>query len=224
MNKEKLIQMWKNTERSTKGLFFVIVALVIVILIGLMLLKEQQIMEEAKEKERPILAVEKPVIDEQMLTVNQYSRPQIKLKEVNNIVIHYTANPGSTAQNNRDYFESLATSGATYASSHFIIGIDGEIIQCVPLDEISYCSNNRNDDTVAIEVCHPDDTGEFTKESYNSLVKLTAWLCYKFQLQESEIIRHYDITGKECPKYFVDYPQEFTTLKKKVGELIHAPY
>jgi len=224
MNKDKIIQIWKNTERSTKGLIFIITALSVVILIGLMLLKEQQIIEEAKEIERPILAVEKPVIDEQMLTVNPYSRPKIKLKEVNNIVVHYTANPGSTAKNNRDYFESLATSGATYASSHFIIGIDGEIIQCVPLDEIAYCSNNRNDDTVAIEVCHPDESGEFTKESYESLVKLTAWLCYKFQLQESKIIRHYDVTGKDCPKYFVDNPEKFKKLKEEVGALIHTPY
>ena len=211
-------------DRGTKALIIIIAALLVVIVGGLIVLKESKIVQQEEERERPIVEVEKPEISEQFLTVNPYSRPKTPLKEVNNIVVHYTANPGTTAKNNRDYFEGLATSGATYASSHFIIGLDGEIIQCVPLDEVSYCSNNRNDDTVAIEVCHPDESGEFTDESYESLVKLTSWLCYKFQLQEKEIIRHYDITEKICPKYFVDHPESFEKFKKEVGEKIHAPY
>ena len=50
-----------------------------------------------------------PYIDVQLLTPNEYSRPQLPLNEVDYIAIHYTANPGATAQNNRDYFENLAT-------------------------------------------------------------------------------------------------------------------
>lgn len=211
-------------DRGTKVLIIIIAALLAVIVIGLIVLKESKMVEQEEERERPIIEVEKPEISEQFLPVNPYSRPKTALKEVNNIVVHYTANPGSTAKNNRDYFESLAASGATYASSHFVIGLEGEIIQCIPLDEISYCSNNRNDDTVAIEVCHPDESGKFTDESYEALVKLTSWLCYKFQLQEKEIIRHYDITKKACPKYFVDHPESFEQFKKEVGENIHAPY
>lgn len=36
------------------------------------------------------------------------------------------------------------------------------------------------------------------------MVQLTAWLCKKFDLTEKDVIRHYDITGKICPKYFVE--------------------
>ena len=72
-------------------------------------------------------------IQEEFLTVNPYSRPGTELKNVKKIVIHYTANPGTSAQANRDYFEGLATTRITSASSHFIIGLDGEIIQCVPM-------------------------------------------------------------------------------------------
>ena len=82
--------------------------------------------------------------------------------------------------------------------------MDGEIIQCVPTWEIAYASNERNADTVSIEVCHPDETGKFTDATYRSLVQLTAWLCVKFDLKEDQIIRHYDVTGKNCPKYFVE--------------------
>ena len=108
------------------------------------------------------------------LTPNEYSRPGKELKEVNAIVVHYVGNPGTTAAQNRSYFENLKDTHATSASSHYIIGMEGEIIQCVPLNEISYASNNRNKDTIAIECCHPDETGQFTTATYKSLVKLVA--------------------------------------------------
>lgn len=146
----------------------------------------------------------RPELDVQLLTENEYSRPGIALEQVNAIVIHYTANPGSSAQANRDYFENLQYTQTTKASSHFIVGLEGEIIQCVPTAEIAYASNDRNGDTVAIETCHPDETGQYRSATYDSLVHLTAWLCKKFDLTSEQVIRHYDVTGKICPKYFVE--------------------
>ncbi|WP_262373146.1 hypothetical protein [Treponema phagedenis] len=46
-------------------------------------------------------------IEKQMLTVNPFSRPGQKLQEVKGVVIHWVANPGTSAQANRNYFESL---------------------------------------------------------------------------------------------------------------------
>ena len=43
-----------------------------------------------------------PPIDVELLTPNSWSRPQTRMKKVDGIVIHYTANPGSTAMQNRD--------------------------------------------------------------------------------------------------------------------------
>lgn len=54
-----------------------------------------------------------PVIDVQLLDVNPYSRPGTTIDEIHGIVIHYTANPGSTAQENRDYFNGLKDSHET---------------------------------------------------------------------------------------------------------------
>ena len=73
-----------------------------------------------------------PPIDMELLTPNSWSRPQTRLKKVNGIVIHYTANPGSTAMQNRDYFENLPETQEAQASSHFVIGIEGEVVQCIP--------------------------------------------------------------------------------------------
>lgn len=163
-----------------------------------------------------------PDIDVQLLDVNPYSRPGIESNGITGIVIHYTANPGSTAQENRDYFNGLQYSQETSASSNFIVGLAGEIIQCVPTWEVAYASNDRNYDTVSIEVCHPDETGKFTNKTYRSLVQLTAWLCVKFDLTEDDVIRHYDVTGKNCPKYFVEHEDAWADFKVNVGLAIRS--
>lgn len=151
-----------------------------------------------------------------LLPENQYSRPGIALDEINGIVVHYVGNPGTTAQNNRNYFADLAETGEAYASAHFVIGLDGEIIQCVPLDEIAYCSNSRNSDTISIECCHPDEGGAFNQATYDSLVKLTEFLADYYDLEEEDVIRHYDITGKSCPKYYVDNEDAWLRFKEDV--------
>jgi N-acetylmuramoyl-L-alanine amidase CwlA len=156
------------------------------------------------------------VIKVRYLTPSRFSRPQIQLKRINGIVIHYTANPGTTADNNRSYFEGLKDKKTTYASSHYIVGIEGEVIQCIPLSEISYASNERNDDTIAIECCHPDETGKFTEETYRTLVALTAALCMEFDLKESDILRHYDVTEKLCPLYYVKNEEAWEIFKEDV--------
>ena len=161
-----------------------------------------------------------PPFDVELLDVNEYSRPGISLEQINGIVIHYTANPGSTAQNNRDYFEGLKDSHETKVSSHFVVGIEGEIVLCIPSLEIAYASNSRNSDTLSIECCHTDKTGEFTEATYTSLVRLTGWLCYRFNLTSEDVIRHYDVTGKICPKYYVDHPDAWEQFKADVGEQI----
>lgn len=162
----------------------------------------------------------KPEIEVDLLTVNPYSRSGGKTGKINGIVIHYTANPGSSAKANRDYFENLKDTHQTKASSNFVIGMEGEIIQCVPTWEVAYASNNRNRDTVSIECCHPDETGKFTKATYRSLVRLTAWLCMKFNLSAEDVIRHYDVTGKNCPKYYVENERAWKDFKEDVSNAL----
>lgn len=156
---------------------------------------------------------EQPVIEEDLLPVNEYSRPGTALSEVNAVVVHYTANPGTTAKQNRDYFAGLKETHQTSVSSHFIIGLEGEIIQCVPCDEIAYASNERNKDSVAIECCIEDETGRFNRKTYDALVELTAWLMGRYELGTADVIRHYDVTGKNCPKYFVENATSWRAFK-----------
>ena len=157
-------------------------------------------------------------VKEDLLPVNPYSRCGDKLQRVNAVVIHYVGNPNTTAWQNRSYFENLATTRDTSASSNLIVGLEGEALLCVPLDEVAYCSNDRNYDTVSIEFCHPDADGKPTQDTYDTLVKLTAWLCDLYGLDVEEgIIRHYDVTGKQCPVYFVQNAAEWTQFKADVA-------
>ena len=160
-------------------------------------------------------------IEEDYLRENPYSRPGIALEKVDKIVVHYTGNPATTAQANRDYFESLADSGLTYASSHFVIDLDGTILQCIPLNEISYASNHANSYSISIECCHPDESGEFTTETYNRCVALVGELCKYYRLDpEEDVIRHYDVTGKECPVFYVRHPEEWEAFLDYIKEYI----
>lgn len=151
-------------------------------------------------------------IEEDFLTVNDYSRPGTKLDAVNGVVVHYVGNPGTTARQNHSYFQNLSSTGETYASSHFLIGLEGEIIQNVPLDEVAYCSSQRNSDTISVECCHPDSGGAFTQETYDSLVRLVRWLMEYYELDAGQVIRHYDVTGKECPLYYVRHPGDWESF------------
>ncbi len=216
MNKKQLKHKSKVVTYVSIG-----ICMLLLIFIGLFLYKifSNQEVEYVVVTEE-VLEEEKPDMDVDLLTINPYSRPGTEIEEVNSIVIHYVGNPGSTASENREYFEGLKDSKETEASSNFIVGLEGEIIQCVPTWEIAYASNSRNADSVSIEVCHEDETGEFSDVTYDSVVELTAWLCMKFRLTEKDVIRHYDITGKICPKYYVENEDSWLEFQEDVKELI----
>ena len=152
-------------------------------------------------------------VDDQIIDVDYHSRRGAKLTAINDIVIHYVGNPGSTAQKNRDYYADTLSN----VSSHFVIGLQGEVIQCIPLDEASSASNHRNFDTISIEICHPDASGKFTDATYESVIELTAWLVKACGLEVEQVIRHYEVTGKICPKYYVENEDAWIKLRADVA-------
>ncbi|MCC8068119.1 MAG: N-acetylmuramoyl-L-alanine amidase [Clostridiales bacterium] len=188
--------------------------------------------EETEEETEHVMVVPDPGIDEQLLTVNAWSRPGELCDTITNVVIHYLANPGTTAQQNHDYFESLKNNDELIASgqtteedavsmsANFVIGTEGEIIECVPPGEIAYASNSANHYSVSIENCHLDDTGMFTEATYDSLVKLTAYIVDMYDLDRDSIIRHYDVTGKMCPLYYVENEDKWEEFKDDVMNYI----
>ncbi len=155
---------------------------------------------------------------QEFLTINEYSRPGEELKKVTNIFVHYTANPGTSALNNKSYFQNLAQTHETSASAHFVIGYEGEVVQCIPLDEIAYAVKGRNYDSISIECCYLDKSGKFTEETYETLVEFSAILLENYGLQSTDLRRHYDEGGKLCPKYYVENEDEWERFVEDVGE------
>lgn len=164
--------------------------------------------------------IEPPAITEDFLEINEYSRPGTKLKKVKSIFVHYTANPGTSAQGNRSYFANLAETHERAASAHFIIGYDGEVIQCIPREEQAYAVISRNEDSLSIECCYLDEDGEFTRETYDTLIHMLAWLTQEYHLTTDDILRHYDCGGKLCPLYYVEHEDAWEQLLADVDSYI----
>jgi len=156
-------------------------------------------------------------IEERYLTINPYSRTGEKLQSVKQIVVHWVGNSGSTAIANRNYFESLKDKHI-YASSHYVVGLNGEIIKCIPEDEVAYHAGNRtvNRNSIGIENCHPDWDGKFNENTYNSLVELCVDICKRYNLGIDNIIRHYDVTHKICPAPFVNNEARWNDFKSRL--------
>lgn len=212
-------QQRRRVQRNIR-LGLILLLLLTILLVILKIWKPTWFTNKYIELEGERIEAVEPEIDVELLTVNPYSRPGTQTDKITGIVVHYTANPGSTARENRDYFEGLKDSHETKASSNFIVGLEGEIVQCVPTWEMAYASNSRNIDTVSIECCHPDETGKFNDETYRTMVQLCAWLCLKFDLDEEDVIRHYDVTGKNCPKYFVENEDAWVQFRADIKEAI----
>lgn len=159
-------------------------------------------------------------IKKALLTVNRYSRVGKKMKEVKKIVVHWVGNANTSAMANRNYFENLKN-GKVYASSHYIIGLEGEIVQCIPEDEVAYHATTANGYSIGIENCHPDWSGKFNEKTYNSLIELCTDICKRHGLDpETDILRHYDISKKMCPKYYVQNPESWKKLKADVKAMM----
>ena len=225
VRRARMIESKNKRIRQLRSRIILCAAIVLVLLLGIAVLigkskkAEKTVAEDVSVTDEKYIA-ERPELDVELLPVNKYSRPGTALSEVNGIVIHYTANPGTTALQNREYFAGLAETGETSASSHFIIGLEGEIVQCVPCKEIAYASNDRNKDTISIECCIPDETGRFNESTYRSLVELTTWLMGRYDLGVEDVIRHYDVTGKNCPKYFVEHEEAWDDFHNDLADYI----
>lgn len=152
------------------------------------------------------------------LDIDGEARSGRKLDKVQGIAIHYVGNPGTTAMQNRNYFNQPGVE----VSSHFIVGLEGEIVQCLPLDERSVATNQRNGDTISVEVCHPDETGQYNPTTYAAVVKLAAWLCQQYDLTADSLLRHYDVSGKLCPLYYVEHEDAWLQLKADVADALAA--
>lgn len=139
-------------------------------------------------------------ITDKLIPAGKYNRPGTK-STPKRICVHYTGDCGASADRLTLFFTDNA---AARTSSQYIVGINGEIIRCIPDNEIAYAAANQNANTIHIEVCYKDKTGKFEEKSISALNELVLYLMDKYKISAENILRHYDLTGKHCPAYYVD--------------------
>lgn len=130
--------------------------------------------------------------------------------DIHYLVIHFTANDGDSAKNNADYFAREAPG----ASAHFFVD-EREIWQSVKEKDIAWhCGTRgmyfhpycRNANSLGVELCSRK-RGEkyyFTPETVKNAQQFVRSLMKRYGIPAENVVRHYDVTHKNCPAPFVE--------------------
>lgn len=115
------------------------------------------------------------------------------------ITIHSTGNPNSTAANERAWLDN--PSNSRDASWHYVVD-ENEIIQAIPDNETAWhCGDSYgNKHSIGIEIC---ESGDRTK-TLERAARFVAEKMKEYNFDISNILRHYDWTGKNCPRILID--------------------
>lgn len=133
-------------------------------------------------------------------------------KNIQYIVIHYTANKGDTALNNINYFAN----NTVKASAHYFVD-ESHIYTSVPVrDTAWHCGGKRqsssggkwyekctNANSIGIEMCLWDKAGNIRENTVNNTIELTKYLMSVYNIPAENVIRHWDVNGKYCPQPFI---------------------
>ena len=125
------------------------------------------------------------------------------------LVIHYTGNDGDSDESNARYFQN----NVTQTSAHYFVDSDS-ITMSVPDEYIAYhCGAKtykhkecRNSNSIGIEICDDVRNGVIhpSAKTIQNTIELVRQLMEKYNIPHEHIIRHYDVTGKKCPSFWVD--------------------
>lgn len=135
------------------------------------------------------------------------------------IVIHYTANDGDTDENNGKYFKN----NIVKASAHYFVD-DDSVTQSVPDNYTAYSVGGKkysntattgggsfygkctNSNSISVELCDDFKNGVIypSAKTIENALELVRFLMSKYNIPASNVIRHFDVTGKSCPAYWVD--------------------
>lgn len=135
------------------------------------------------------------------------------------IVWHFTANDGDTDEANAQYFKTANRK----VSAHRFIDDDSVTIS-VPDEYAAYSVGGSrysdykktggaslykiatNANTINIELCDTLKNGKYdvSERTLENAIELTRSLMNKYNIPIGRVIRHFDVTGKRCPAYYVD--------------------
>jgi len=132
-----------------------------------------------------------------------------KAKDVKFLTIHNTGNNGDSSKNNVDYY---AYWNEREAGAHFYVDQEGLIGRSIPMDLTAWSVGDSgkgnlkgivtNYNSISIELCDivkKDPSAKMIK----SVIELIAFI-QKYCPNAKTIVRHYDITTKNCPARMID--------------------
>lgn len=143
------------------------------------------------------------------------------LSNIKYIVVHYTGNDGDTDEANANYFKG----SNRHASAHYFVD-DDSITQSVPDNYIAWhCGgskyfhpNCRNANSIGVEMCDTQRNGkaDLSKGTRANTIKLIKELMEKYNISINNVVRHYDVTHKCCPSYFVNDTNAWNRFKQDI--------
>jgi len=175
-------------------------------------------------------------VREKLISKNAHTRSGQELPSISGVVMHWVQWPMATAGRIVEYFDTLPTTEpGRYASAHYVVGLEGEIIRMIPEAECAWhagpSSRTRpeieerlggkpNWRTIGIEMCHPGKEGALLRLTWVSAVRLAADIMRRHNIPATHLIRHYDCTGKDCPLWFVENPADWAEFVHDVRQAI----
>ncbi len=151
-----------------------------------------------------------------------YTKNKRALSAIKYIVIHYTGNHGDTAKNNADYFAREAPG----VSAHYFVD-ETEVWCSVPPDHNAWhCGTKnkyyhkacRNNNSIGVEICMLDKRGNIRHESISNAATFVRELMTQYSIPIENVVRHYDVTHKQCPAPMVSDPALWENFKKSLQE------
>jgi N-acetylmuramoyl-L-alanine amidase CwlA len=153
-------------------------------------------------------------VDVQYLAMDGLSRTGAEMPSPTTIVIH-GAQSGLGAQQLWKLYQ-----GDTSAESvHFIVGTDGTILQCIPLEELSSAHGMGDAHVINIALCGDAGSREVPIHQEKALAKLCAWLVEDSFLQVSDVKRHSDVAknlAEPCPLLYASNDEQWRDFLAEV--------
>lgn len=114
------------------------------------------------------------------------------------ITIHGTANPTSTAKNERGWLTNPSNNRT--ASYHYVVDAVN-VIEVIPPNEVAYHAGDSfgNRTSIGVEICESN----YDKSLANA-AKFVAKLLHDRGWEVDRLRRHYDWSGKICPRLMYD--------------------
>lgn len=161
------------------------------------------------------------------------------LSKIKYIVIHYTANDGDTDESNSKYFKN----NVVKSSAHYFVD-DDSVTQSVEDDRVAWhCGGKRyndykktggakfygkctNTNSLGIEMCDTVKDGKHnvSKRTLDNTIDLVKKKMKQYNIPVDRVIRHFDVTGKNCPKYFVEDEKAWNEFKSKLTADVKKGY